>query len=155
MNDRAKIKYVIYLIDLLIENYYRNVDLHEMRPEYKKLRQEYSGLNKYGDLPNLKLIINIKIYYLFIPVYKLNITIKMNHYVQKSLILEIFLICSIYLVYYVFKFEEEIYLHLVPIFIMILSIPILKTLTNIIQRLNDGIVLKRLRLIKSLMNKKL
>ncbi len=131
MTERAKIKYIIYSIDMIIDNYHRNVDLHEMKSEYKKIRKEYNSLSNHKDLPSLKSIIKININYLFIPVF----------------------IFSIYLVYFVFKFKEEIYLHLVPIFILIISIPFLKIITNVIQKLNDVTVLKRLRLIKTLLKK--
>jgi len=129
MNERDRIKYIISLIDLIIDNYYRNVDLHEMKSEYKKIKNVYNSIRKRKDLPSLKSIIKFNINYLFIIVF----------------------IFSIYLVYFVFNFKEEIYLHLVPIFILILSIPFLKIITNIIQKFNDVIVLKRLMLIKTLL----
>ena len=129
MNERDRIKYIISLIDLIIDNYYRNVDLYEMKSEYKKIKNVYNSIRKRKDLPSLKSIIKFNINYLFILVF----------------------IFSIYLVYFVFNFKEEIYLHLVPIFILILSIPFLKIITNIIQKFNDVIVLKRLMLIKTLL----
>ena len=129
MNERDRIKYIISLIDLIIDNYYRNVDLHEMKSEYKKIKNVYNSIRKRKDLPSLKSIIKFNINYLFILVF----------------------IFSIYLVYFVFNFKEEIYLHLVPIFILIISIPFLKIITNIIQKFNDVIVLKRLMLIKTLL----
>ena len=133
MNERDRNKYIISLIDLIIDNYYRNVDLHEMKSEYKRINFEYRRINGYEKLPRLKKILDLNIYYFIVA----------------------FFLISVHLVYNVFNIGDELLLHYIPLFFTLVSIPLSKFVIMIIHDLNEKEVLKRLKLVKVLLMRKL